>query len=140
MSKIDIDKFVASLLKAPEGWNEWAIDSEDIKKALADQHLEYKNGEIVSTVYVSGNCSLSISNTKLGTITGGGTYTIPIEPQSNEKQDKQKQEWSEEDEKMANDLIAAYLSSVSPYRLTHTCQEIADWLDSVKCRMKGKED
>lgn len=90
MSKIDIDKFVASLLKAPEGWNEWAIDSEDIKKALADQHLEYKDGEIVSTVYVSGNYSLSVSNTKLGTITGGGTYTIPIEPQSNEMQGEQK--------------------------------------------------
>lgn len=48
--------------------------------------------------------------------------------------------WSEEDENMANDLIEGFLSSVSPYQLTHTSKEIADWLKSIKDRVKGKEE
>lgn len=51
-----------------------------------------------------------------------------------------KQEWSEEDEEMAEDLIKGCVSSESPYQLTHTCKEIADWLKSLKNRVKGKEE
>lgn len=52
---------------------------------------------------------------------------------------EQKPTWSEEDENMANDLIEGCLSSEKAYHLAHTSKEIADWLKSIKDRMKGKE-
>lgn len=45
MSKIDIDKFVASILGDTES-DFFSLDSDDIRNALADQHLEYKDGQI----------------------------------------------------------------------------------------------
>ena len=48
--------------------------------------------------------------------------------------------WSDEDEKMANDLIEGFLSSEKTHHLVHTSKEIADWLKSLKDRIKGKED
>ena len=51
-----------------------------------------------------------------------------------------KQEWSEKDEEMANDLIEGCLSSEKTHHLVHTSKEIADWLKSLKDRMKGKEE
>ena len=53
---------------------------------------------------------------------------------------EQKQEWSDKDEEMAEELIKGFLSSESPYQLTHTCKEIVDWLKSLKDRMEGKEE
>lgn len=60
-----------------------------------------------------------------------------------EKQGEPRQEWSEEDEKMANDLIEGCIlciSSEKSYHIAHTSKEIADWLKSLKDRVKGKED
>ena len=44
--------------------------------------------------------------------------------------------WSEEDEKMANDLIEGFQSQVKVYNLVHTSKEIADWLKSLKNRVQ----
>lgn len=51
---------------------------------------------------------------------------------------KQKPIWNEDDENMANDLIEGCISSEKAYHLIHTSKEIADWLKSIKCRMKGE--
>lgn len=45
-----------------------------------------------------------------------------------EKQGKQKQEWSEKDEEMAEDLIKGCVSAEKAHHLVHTSKEIADWL------------
>jgi len=45
MSKIDIDKFIASILGNTES-DFFSLDSDDVRNALADQHLEYKDGQI----------------------------------------------------------------------------------------------
>ena len=52
---------------------------------------------------------------------------------------KQKSEsvWSDEDEKIANDLIEGFQSPVKVYNLVHTSKEIADWLKSIKDRIGG---
>lgn len=47
-----------------------------------------------------------------------------------------KQEWSEEDEEMAEDLIKGCLSSGKSYHLAHTSKEIADWLKSLKSKLQ----
>lgn len=52
----------------------------------------------------------------------------------------QPKEWNEEDENMANDLIEGCLSSKKIHHLVHTSKEIADWLKSLKDRVKGKEE
>lgn len=57
-----------------------------------------------------------------------------------EKQGEQNQKWSEKDENMANDIIEGCLSSGRAYHLAHTSKEIADWLKSIKNRVKGKEE
>ena len=44
--------------------------------------------------------------------------------------------WSNEDEKMANDLIKGFQSPVKVYNLVHTSKEIADWLKSIKNRVQ----
>lgn len=51
-----------------------------------------------------------------------------------------KQEWSEEDENMVNDLIEGCISSKKAYHLAHTSEEIADWLKSIKDRVKEKKE
>lgn len=65
------------------------------------------------------------------TVTGGADYKISVKP-------NEKAVWSKEDEEMANDLIEGCISSEKAYHLTHTSKEIADWLKSLKDRMKGK--
>lgn len=57
-----------------------------------------------------------------------------------EKQGEQNQKWSEKDEEMANDIIEGCLSSEKAYYIAHTSEEIADWLKSIKDRVKGKEE
>ena len=51
-----------------------------------------------------------------------------------------KHTWSENDENMANDIIEGCLSSEKAYYIAHTSEEIADWLKSIKDRVKGKEE
>lgn len=57
-----------------------------------------------------------------------------------EKQGEQKQEWSEEDEEMAEDLIKGCVSAEKAYHFLHTPKEVSDWLKSLKDRVKEKEE
>jgi len=52
------------------------------------------------------------------------------------KKIEQNPAWSEEDEKMANDLIEGFQSPVKAYYLVHTSKEIVGWLKSIKDRVQ----
>ena len=76
MSKIDLDKFVASLIGKQTG-RDW-VSFIDIKSTLAEQGLDYKDGEIVElpkyrTMYMCIKDWCSIDGTKV--FCKGETYT-----------------------------------------------------------------
>lgn len=54
-----------------------------------------------------------------------------------EAEQKPKQEWSEKDEVMAEDLIKGCVSAEKAHHFLHTPKEVADWLKSLKDRIGG---
>ena len=48
-----------------------------------------------------------------------------------------KQEWSEEDEEMAEDLIKGCVSAEKAHHFLHTPKEVSEWLKSIKDRIGG---
>lgn len=51
-----------------------------------------------------------------------------------------KQEWSDKDEEMTEELIKGCVSAEKAHHFLCTPKEVSDWLKSIKDRMKGKEE
>jgi len=97
----------------------------DFERTLADICIGWIGEELGWKQYIkdSADVLLKIAIKKFNSI-----QDAPFEQKS--------AAWSDEDEKMANDLIEGFQSQVKVYNLVHTSKEIADWLKSLKNRVQ----
>lgn len=137
--------------KYQQGWHD-ALENQGKQKPTSDIRYEVNAGGSLSVVNGKPFDYEKATITQNDFASVGETATIELSSPIDccdriyhvshkpiEKHGEQKQEWSEEDEKMANDLIEGFLSSEKTHHLVHTSKEIVDWLKSLKYRVQGKE-
>jgi len=125
--------------KMKEAGYEWADDKKELKKVeqkLADKNATTKQDGWLKIPFGAKDSELQEA-----------TYYIPKGFHAEIDDDKviiKKGEkptaWSEEDEEMAEDLIKGCVSAEKAHYFLHTPKVVADWLKSIKERIKGKED